>query len=208
MIAPDTARRLGAHLAIRRGFTLAESNTPAVHVARIGLEALATLLPAARPLVDLLALDTVSRTVPTPWGTLVVLSASASAEPVEYAETVAHEATHAHQIAGLGGWQAAVDYLLSPELRATREAHAYLVSAWVRYLLTGHLASVDEACASLAGPLYRLGADEITLARGIVASGLAAVAAHASPPYVVASDVLSWLRTEAPEAIVPAEWRP
>lgn len=208
MIAPDTARRLGAHLASVHGYTLAESRSPAVHVARIGLEALATLLPAARPVVDLLALDTVSRTVPTPWGTLVVLSDAASAEPVEYAETVAHEATHAHQIAALGGWQAAVDYLLSAELRATREAHAYVVGAWVRYLLTGRLASADEACSALAGDLYRLGADEIALARGIVASGLASVQAGSVPPYAVARDVLDWLQREAPDAIVPAGWRP
>ena len=204
------AQALGAHLASRYGARVLESDSTEVRVAVALLDSLVTLAPGLRPALESVGLASrkVSRTLPTPLGTMIVLGEDTATDPIEYAEVVAHEATHARQIVTLGGWQTAVDYLGSGELRATREAHAYVVGLWVRYLLTGDLPSPDAAVLALAGGLYHLSTEDVTLARGIVASGIASIDAGAVPPYAVAHDVLAWLVQHAPEAIVPARWRP
>ena len=62
--------------------------------------------------------DRVSVTVPTPLGTVIVLSAHAVSTPETTLAVGAHELAHAYQIQARGGWGTAVDYLGSAELRA------------------------------------------------------------------------------------------
>lgn len=205
----EQARDLGAHLALPRGASVVAWDSPTARLVRAGLD-LAAAIPGVGSLLDAASLrdPRVSRCVPTPAGALVLLSEGTATDPATYVEAVAHEVTHAGQIARVGAAQGAIDYLGSGELRADREAQAYVVGLFARYLVTGDLPTEADAMARLGGGLYHLDAGELELARGVVASGLATIAAGLSPPYAVALDVLAWLRAHAPEAIVPAEHRP
>jgi len=197
---------LTAHLEAHCQCTVATPDDGPVAVAAALLRALAAAVPGSAPVVDgvLSHAARVSVTVPTPLGTLVVLSTAALATPLTRARTVVHEAVHAWQIVQLGGPQTAVDYLGSGELRALREAHACVAAAWVEYLLTGHLPEeADAVVASLGSHLYHLDEGERALARGVAASSLATIRAGHCPPIEVCRVVLAWLRAEAPETIVP-----
>lgn len=202
----DQAVAFGQDLAARHHATVLTHDSPGIALALSLYRALASLIPspvtaaaegAAAPLQH------VSVTFPAPFaGTLIVLSPVAVSDPVTYAEVVAHEVHHAHQIEEVGGAQMAVDYLGSGELRATREAQAYLVGLWVRFLLTGLLPSVEDAMAVLGSGLYHLDAGELELARGVVTSGLETIRGGLCPPYLVALEALQWIRKHAPAAHV------
>lgn len=201
-ITLDQSRALGAYLAARHGgATVVTHDSPGVAV---GL-ALVRYVRGLSPLVGAVApdLSRVSVTLPIPGiGTLIVLSPAAVADAVSYAETVAHECCHSHQAAAAGAFQSDVDYIGSGELRATREAQAYVVGLWVRYLLTGALPTAEDAMASLASGLYHLAPEEVELARGIVTSGVETMAGGAIPPYAVAVDAYHWLCEHTPDAIL------
>jgi len=203
------AHALGAHLAAARGLHVAQWDSVTARAIRLGLD-LAASIPGAGVLVDAASLrdPRISRCIPSPAGALVLLSQGTHDDPVQYVESLAHEVTHAGQLATVGSVQGTIDYLGSGELRATREAQAYVVGLFARYLVTGALPTEADAMARLGGGLYHLDAGELELARGVVRSGLATIKAKLSPPYAVALDVLAWLRTHAPEAIVPQEHRP
>lgn len=204
MISEAQSRALGAHLVgLYHAQILQPSDLP-LTVIRFVSSAIVTALPATRGALDLVGshLATVSMTLPTPVGTLILLSDVALSSPESYSETIAHECQHACQIKALGGPAMALDYLASGELRATREAHAYVVGIFVRYLLTGELPMLDEAMVPLSGGLYHLGDGDLATAKGIVRSGLATIAAEECPPYVVAIEALAWFRDHAPDAIV------
>lgn len=209
MISLAQARAFGAHLGALHKATILAHDAPSVAALLTVLDTVSTLLPVAAPLTGALRsrAEGVSVTLPTPLGTIVVLSRSASEDAAAYAETVAHECTHAHQIRVTGGAQLAIDYLGSGELRATREGGAYVVGLWVRYLLTGVLPTAEDALASLGSGLYHLDAGELALARGIVESGLATIARGICPPYEVAVESWLWLRQHAPDVIAPELWR-
>lgn len=209
MIAQGLALELAESLCAARGVTLLTWGSSSARLIRAGLD-LAASIPGAGSLVDAASLrdPRISRCVPMPGGPVVVLSQGTESDPAQLVESVAHELTHAAQLAAVGQAQGAVDYLGSGELRATREAQAYVVGLWARYLVTGELPAEDSAMQRLGGGLYHLDAGELELARGVVRSGLATIAARLSPPYSVALDVLAWLRVHAPEAIVPQEHRP
>lgn len=208
-ITAQQAHDLGAALAIPRGASVVAWDSPTARLVRAGVD-LAASIPGVGTLLDAASLrdPRISRCVPWLGGSVVVLSEGTATDPVQYVESVAHEVTHASQLAHVGQVQGAVDYLGSGELRATREAQAYVVGLWARYLVTGVLPTTDDAMTRLGGGLYHLDAGELDLARGVVESGLATIRARLSPPYAVALDVLAWLRVHAPEAIVPAEHRP
>jgi len=202
MITLDQSRALGAHLAAGHGGASIYTHDSPVVALLLGTQRYVTRLA---PIVGAVApdLSRVSVTLPLPGvGTVIVLSPDAVATPEAYAETVAHEVTHAHQAAAVGALQSDVDYLGSGELRATREAQAYVVGLWVRYLLTGTLPSVEDAMASLASGLYHLAPEEVALARAIVTSGIETMRGNACPAYAVAVDAWGWLSAHAPEAIV------
>lgn len=207
-LSHDQAIALGTHLGGLYGATVLTHDSPGVVLALGLFDAATALVPAVAPVVTALRapLDRVSLTFPAPAGTVVVLSPAAVATPESYAEVVAHECEHARQIAQVGGTQTAVDYLGSGELRATREAQAYVVGLWVRFLVTGELPTVESAMSSLTSGLYHLDAEDIELARGVVTSGVETIREGSCPPYEVAAVALLWLRVHAAD-VLPVAWQ-
>lgn len=204
MLSMPQAHALGAHLAGLHRTTIVEPDDAPARVARAILSALGHGVPALASLVADLEVraSRVSVTLPTPGGSLVILSPAAVADPVRYAVTVAHELVHADQRDAAGAVQVAADYLAAPELRARAEADAYSVGLWVAYLLTGVMPTVDAAVASLASDTYHLAPDEVELGRGVLLSHVETIAQGLAPPLRVAVEALAWLRANAPASIV------
>ncbi len=204
MLSMPQAHALGAHLAGLHRTTIVEPDDAPARVARAILSALGHGVPALASLVADLEVraSRVSVTLPTPGGSLVILSPAAVADPLRYAVTVAHELVHADQRDAAGAVQVAADYLAAPELRARAEADAYSVGLWVAYLLTGVMPTVDAAVTSLASDTYHLAPDEVELGRGVLLSHVETIAQGLAPPLRVAVEALAWLRANAPEAIV------
>ena len=201
---------LGKHLGATFGSaTVLTPDDPSVIFGYAMLDGFGALIPGAADVVDSIRTRTehVSITIPTPIGTEIILAPAAVATPEGYAETISHECEHADQVTELGGLASVRDYLGSGELRATREGRAYATGVWTRYLLTGVLPTIDDAMSPMATGLYHLAHGDLELARGIVTSALASIAAGAMPPSRVALAVLSWLRQHAPDAIVPPAWQ-
>jgi len=204
MLTLTQAHALGAHLAGLHRTTIVEPDDAPARVARAILSALGHGVPALASLVADLEVraSRVSVTLPTPGGSLVILSPAAVVDPLRYAVTVAHELVHAEQRDAAGAVQVAADYLAAPELRARAEADAYAVGLWVAYLLTGVLPTVDAAVRSLSSDTYHLAPDEVELGRGVLLSHVETIAQGLAPPLRVAVEALAWLRANAPEAIV------
>lgn len=204
MLSMPQAHALGAHLAGLHRTTIVEPDDAPARVARAILSALGHGVPALASLVADLEVraSRVSVTLPTPGGSLVILSPAAVADSLRYAVTVAHELVHAEQRDAAGAVQVAADYLAAPELRARAEADAYAVGLWVAYLLTGVLPSIDDAVRSLSSDTYHLAPDEVELGRGVLRSHVETIAQGLAPPLRVAVEALAWLRANAPEAIV------
>lgn len=153
-------------------------------------------------------LDTLSMCLPVPGlGHLILMSRAAMATPVGGVSTLSHEVCHRDQGEREGATRNALDYVLSPEMRAAREAEAYVVGLWTRYLLTGELPEARGALASLSGDTYHLAAADIDLARGIIASHLETIRRGVCPPIGTALTVLRYLQAHHPEAIMPAAHR-
>lgn len=209
MITLDVAQALGAHLATLHQTRVVTPDDAIAIGARAMLSALAQVSPVLTSVVDELELRAshVSVTIPTPAGTVIILSPAAVADPTRYAATVAHEHQHAVQLAAGGAVRTSIDYVASPELRARAEADAYAVGLFVAFLLSGTLPTADEALTSLSGGTYHLAPEEVELARGVLASHLATMGGGFCPPLTVAVEVLAWLRAEHP-ALVVAEVAP
>ncbi len=203
MLTLPIAQALGAHLAAKHGATIVTPDDAPAIAARAMLAALARAVPALSGLAAELEVraNRVSVTVPTPAGTVIILSPAAVADPERYAATVAHEFQHDVQMDKGGAVRTAIDYVASPELRARAEADAYAVGLFVHYLLTGILPTADDAVASLSSDTYHLAPDEVALGGGVLASHLATMAQQMCPPLTVALDVLAWFRAEHPELI-------
>lgn len=202
------AKALGDYLAGLHSASIFSSDDPIVAFGYAVRDfTVAFLPPETRPVTDALIArgEGVSVTLPTPFGTMEVLSASADGD--EYAEKSAHEAVHAFQIQDRGGLALARDYVGSAQNRARFEGHAYTVGKFVRFLVTGVLPNVEDAMASVDGGLYHLGADESHLARAIIESGIRSMRIGATPPYHVAVEALAWLRKNAPDAILAEKYR-
>ena len=204
MLTMPHAQALGAHLASLHRTTIVTPDDAPARAARAILGAVGRSLPALGSLADELMVraSRVSVTLPTPGGSLVILSPAAVSDPLRYAMTVAHEIVHATQRDEAGAVQVAVDYLAAPELRARAEADAYAVGLWVAYLLTGVLPTVDAAVASLSSDTYHLEPEHVELGRGVLLSHVETMAQGLPPPLSVAVEVLAWLQAHAPEAIV------
>lgn len=170
------------------------------------LKFLATLVPGSAVAVDALLkhLEEWSSTFPLPFGTVCLLSKKAVSEPLLEVSTKCHEAAHAFQIQMNGKVQAAVDYLGSGHLRASREAKACVGAVWIRYLLTGELVEADKAIESLRRDLYHLNEAELLLAIGEVRYALSTIRSQNIPPYAIVVQTLLWLRANAPDKIVPS----
>jgi len=204
MLTMTQARALGAHLAGLHRTTIVEPGDAPAVAARAMLAALARAVPTLADLAAALELraNHISVTVPTPAGSLVILSPAAVADPLGYASTTAHEVTHAKQRDDAGFAQVAIDYVASPELRARAEADAYAVGLWVEYLLTGSMPTADDAVRSLSSNTYHLAPDEVELGRGVLESHLATMAQGLPPPLPVAVEALAWLRANHPELVL------
>lgn len=205
MITFEQSRACLAHLAALHDVTIVEPDSPGHAVAYAVLDALSGTVPLLAPLITELrgAADRVSVTVPTPLGVIVILSKSAVADPVTLLATGLHELVHATQIARVGKAQSVADYLGSGELRALREAEAGGVGLWARYLVTGVLPPIEEA-GVLKSDLYHLDGDDKHFAREVVASVHASASLGVIPPFVVCRQAVTWLRANAPGALVGA----
>jgi hypothetical protein len=203
MLTLDVSKALGAHLAAKHGATVVTPDDAPAIAARAILAALARSVPALSALAAELEVraNRVSVTVPTPAGTVIILSPSAVADPLRYACTVAHEFQHDVQLDKGGAVRTAIDYVASPELRARAEADAYAVGLFVVWLLTGMLPTADDAVASLSSDTYHLAPDEVALGGGVLASHIATMTQGRCPPLTIAVDVLAWFRVEHPELI-------
>lgn len=206
----DTARRCVADLAAVRSVRVLDPDdaAPWLRAAEAALSLLpgsAPVLSAVRGLVEGAADSVAGLALPTPAGTLVVLSPRALVDGPVLLSVVAHELVHHQQAEAVGSAQVAVDYA-HPELRAHREAEAGGVGLWVRYVLTGQRPSPDDAGAVNSG-IYHLGAHERAFARRVVESCLSTIDTRAVPPHSVARAVLWWLRDHAPDDIAAAEYR-
>ena len=140
--------------------------------------------------------DRVSVTVPTPLGTVIVLSAHAVSTPETTLAVGAHELAHAYQIQARGGWGTAVDYLGSAELRARAEGEAEGAELAVRYVLTGELPPEAAADDLVDQPTYHLDESERVLGRGVIASHRASIATGVCPPVRAAQRVIEVLDAE------------
>ena len=97
VLTTDQARAFADHLASLHRATIVAPSDPAAVGARAIIAALAHLSPALDEIAADLEthLERVSVTIPTPTGSLILLSPSAVADPWLYAMTAAHECQHA-----------------------------------------------------------------------------------------------------------------
>jgi hypothetical protein len=209
VITTDQAAALSAELLTSAGAWYVDPDSDAVRVADMVLRGASFVVPGVGDALTAVA-DVVSShsvVLPGPTAPLVVVGAQDRADPVRFAAAAAGLAVHAAQMSKAGGVQTVVDYLGSSELRAVRSAHAGIATAYVRHLLTGEALTLDGVSAEVsARALLPLDPMDVTLARGIVASALAAVDDHLAPPIRAAIGALRWLRANAPEAIAAPGW--
>lgn len=207
---PAVADTLTRELAARFGATVLAPSDTVPRIVRALLSALSTGLPGAGVVVDALLAraDHTSVTIPLlAGGCLIVLAPQHVADPLTRCEVVCHEMQHAAVIARDADLDVIVDYLGSGELRGLREAEAYCVGLWTRYLLTGEAPTLDGVRASLASDAYHLDAGDQATALSTMESHLDTIRAGAVPPLGVCRAVLDILRTHHPEAIVPEAHR-
>lgn len=204
MIPTQLVPDLTAHLAATYHATVVGPDDVEAVIARGVLSVVASLVPEARSIIDTLetAAGRISVTLPTLKGCVIILAPAAIADPVTHAATLAHECQHAQQRLAVGATEIAWDYLASAELRARAEADAYAVGMAVTWFFTGSLPKLDDAIASLEGGPYHLGADDVSLARGDLASHHATMEGGRCPPLTVAVEVLRWLRAHYPAAVL------
>lgn len=204
------ADTLTRELAARYRATVVGPDHLAVQIARGLLAALSAAVPGARSIVEAIEARAAHTSVTIPLlagGCLIVLAPQHVADPLTRCEVVCHEMQHAAVIARDADLDVIVDYLGSGELRGLREAEAYAVGLWTRYLLTGEAPTLDGVRASLASDAYHLDAGDQATALSTMESHLDTIRAGAVPPLSVCRAVLDVLRTHHPEAIVPEAHR-
>lgn len=204
------ADTLTRELAARYGATVLAPSDTVPRIVQALLSALSTGLPGAGPVVDALLAraDHTSVTIPLlAGGCLIVLAPQHVADPLTRCEVVCHEMQHAAVIARDADLDVIVDYLGSGELRGLREAEAYAVGLWTRYLLTGEAPTLDGVRASLASDAYHLDAGDQATALSTMESHLDTIRAGAVPPLGVCRAVLDILREHHAEVIVPEAHR-
>jgi hypothetical protein len=204
------ADTLTRELAARYGATVLAPSDTVPRIVRALLSALSTGLPGTGVVVDALLAraDHTSVTIPLlAGGCLIVLAPQHVADPLTRCEVVCHEMQHAAVIARDADLDVIVDYLGSGELRGLREAEAYAVGLWTRYLLTGEAPTLDGVRASLASDAYHLDAGDQATALSTMESHLDTIRAGAVPPLSVCRAVLEVLRAHHPEAIAVEAFR-
>ena len=203
MISMEHARALGAHLAAQHGATILHPDDVVPHAVLVALDIADDYLPALAPITEALLkrLEHVSVTLPTPMGTVILLSRAACADPLSYARTVTHECIHAEQIARRGGPGIVVDYALSQSLRAANEGNGYGGGLGMHWLLTGEVLDASGPVASLSTDTYLLDAAAILLGGGIVSVHVDTMRAGLLPNLSTVVTAYRWLRAHAPEAL-------
>lgn len=209
MITFRQAQDFGGAISAAYGGQIVSASDPAVVVARTLLTALSKVVPVpdVGTMVEAMFdhLDHISCTLPVGGGSWIVLSQAALTSPITYAATVAHEAKHARDIRTDGAKATGVDYFLSSELRATREADAYAVGVFVEYLLTGDAPTSDDAKDSLSGSLYQLSHSDVAFAVEKIEGHIQTMTGGVVPPISTAQRALKWFQANTPDVImVPA----
>jgi len=202
------AATLERELSDRYRSTIVGPDHVAAVVARGLLRALSAAIPGASLIVDAIIAraDHTSVTIPLlAGGCLVVLAPQHAADALTRCEVVAHEHQHAAHIDAEPDAAVIVDYLGSGELRGLREAEAYAVGMWTRYLLTGDVPDLARELESLSSDTYHLGAGDIATARATLESHVDTIRAGCVPPLRVCRAVLEVLQQHHPDAIVPPE---
>lgn len=204
MISLDTARACASDLCRARGALIVDPADAAPWLRT--LEAAVSLIPGAGPVLTTVrgliagaAESVAGLTVPSPWGSAILLTERAMVDGPTLFSVALHELVHDAQAKAVGAGQAAVDYL-DAELRALREGEAGGVGLWVRHLVTGARPSPDDA-GVVRSSLYHLDAHRRAFGRAVVESSLATIDTGAVPPHSVARAALEWLREHEPEAI-------
>lgn len=210
-ITPDQAAALSASVLEAAGAWYLDPTSDAVKLAVTAVRGAAFLVPAvgdAIRVVGAVADALVARSVVVPGvKPLAIVGAEDRADPVRFAAAAAALATHATQMHGVLPTQTLADYL-DDEWRATHTAHAEVARAFVHHLLTGEPLTLDAMMVDVtARALLPLKGEDIPEARGIVRSNLLAIADGIPTQILAAARALAWLRANAPDAIVPAEWR-
>lgn len=212
MIDVATARACITALATEHGTHLIEPGDSRIELTTAIMEGVVKLVPGGEPLLRQLqellqsANETVSVTVPSPLGTLIIFSKAAVQTGPDFTGTGMHELVHDGQISKVGPLQAGIDYLGSGELKALREAEGSGVGLWAKAVVTGVLPDPEDASV-LRSSIYHLDPPDKQFARAVVESVLGAVRTGATPPFSVARRMLKWLRANAPEAIMLADYR-
>ena len=212
MISITTARACAAYLAARHNASIVDPDDARPWLTALETAAELLLGGVAAPTLATLreglttaAARVAGLAVPSPWGTLVLLSPRALPDGPTYLSTVCHELVHADQATTVGAGQVVVDYTDS-ELRAHREGDAGGVGLWVRYLTTGVRPVADDA-GVVTSSLYHLGDAQRAFGRAVVATVLVSIDTAAVPPHRLAREVMTWLREHAPDDILALEYR-
>ena len=196
------ANGLRHHLSVVRGVTFVNSDNPLraalVEGAKWGLKLAGISDPGF-----LNKIERTSVCIPLVVGnqSLVLLSSEDARDPVTYAEAVAHQAHHDAQSDDGGHVRVAWEYVISDELRAKREADAYAVGVWTRYLLTGLILSDSDSLVELETGPHHLDVGNLSLCRGVLVSHLATIRSGSCPPISTAKVILDYLKSNHPGSI-------
>lgn len=211
----EIARACVAHTAKEGGATVIDprngSDAEWVGLIYSVMKSIVRLVPSTGGVFDAVdsavrdASESISVTVPTPAGPLVILSKAAVSDGVELFSVGLHECVHVSQINDHGGIQSGIDYLCG-ELRGFREAEASGVGMWARFVVTGKMPRPEDASV-LTSSLYHLSASEKSLSLGGVRSVLGTASMGLVPPFRAAISAINWLRKHSPESILVSDFR-
>jgi len=134
-------------------------------------------------------------------GSLVLVSEYAMSSPIIYAKTITHEGTHDHQSDRNGHTRNAWDYVVSSEVRAQREAEAYVADLAIGFTLTGQLVDVHSVLQALGGPTYHMSRGSLALAGGLVKGAVESMQNGICPPVSTAKWAVEWVHKNAPECV-------
>ena len=200
----DLGDALNAFLSAKYNTLTVNSESWAAVVARELLNAVTVPVPWLRSIVDVIDDATSTRSVTLPRlggeGAMIVYARSVKVPEIHYPATVAHEHEHARVLKARPDLQVIVDYT-DDELRATAEARAYACGAFTKYLLTGVLPLVDDVIFPLTSG-YGLTVKALSTARTLIQADLSMMESGVVPPHTICEDVLVFLRTRYPQAIL------
>jgi len=190
----DLGDALNAFLSAKYNTLTVNSESWAAVVARELLNAVTVPVPWLRSVVDVIDAATSTRSVTLPRlggeGAMIVYARSVKVPEIHYPATVAHEHEHARVLKARPDLQVIVDYT-DDELCGTL----------TKYLLTGVLPLVDDVIFPLTSG-YGLTVKALSRARTLIQADLSMMESGVVPPHTICEDVLVFLRTRYPQAIL------